>query len=107
MLRPWDSQVRESRPAPRSWHRQAVTKKPFNVSFANNSNYDLDHDSVRPYFYCNKEENFYYQQQQSELLVPSKNIWNKFELLPTPPWSRPLLASYIAVTSFSPGRQQW
>ena len=33
---------------------------PLNVSFANR-NYDLDYDSVQPYFYCDEEENFYQQ----------------------------------------------
>lgn len=59
---------------------------PLNVSFANR-NYDLDYDSVQPYFICDEEENFYHQQQQSELQppAPSEDIWKKFELLPTPP----------------------
>lgn len=58
---------------------------PLNVSFANR-NYDLDYDSVQPYFICDEEENFYHQQQQSELQppAPSEDIWKKFELLPTP-----------------------
>lgn len=55
---------------------------PLNVSFASR-NYDLDYDSVQPYFYCDGEENFYHQQQQSELQPPAPaNIWKKFELLP-------------------------
>ena len=67
--------------------RQAAAM-PLNVSFAN-KNYDLDYDSVQPYFYCDEEENFYHQQQQSELQppAPSEDIWKKFELLPTPPLS--------------------
>lgn len=81
---------------------------PLNVSFAN-KNYDLDYDSVQPYFYCDEEENFYHQQQQSELQppAPSEDIWKKFELLPTPPLSPSRRSglcspSYVAVASFSP-----
>uniref|UniRef100_A0A8C2R171 Myc proto-oncogene protein n=1 Tax=Capra hircus TaxID=9925 RepID=A0A8C2R171_CAPHI len=81
---------------------------PLNVSFANR-NYDLDYDSVQPYFYCDEEENFYHQQQQSELQppAPSEDIWKKFELLPTPPLSPSRRSglcspSYVAVASFSP-----
>lgn len=82
---------------------------PLNVSFANR-NYDLDYDSVQPYFICDEEENFYHQQQQSELQppAPSEDIWKKFELLPTPPLSPSRRSglcspSYVAVAaSFSP-----
>lgn len=81
---------------------------PLNVSFANR-NYDLDYDSVQPYFYCDEEENFYHQQQQSELQppAPSEDIWKKFELLPTPPLSPSRRSglcspSYVAFASFSP-----
>lgn len=81
---------------------------PHNVSFANR-NYDLDYDSVQPYFYCDEEENFYHQQQQSELQppAPSEDIWKKFELLPTPPLSPSRRSglcspSYVAVAPFSP-----
>lgn len=82
---------------------------PLNVNFANR-NYDLDYDSVQPYFICDEEENFYHQQQQSELQppAPSEDIWKKFELLPTPPLSPSRRSglcspSYVAVTtSFSP-----
>lgn len=80
-----------------------------NVSFASR-NYDLDYDSVQPYFIWDEEENFYHQQQQSELQppVPSEDIWKKFELLPTLPLSPSRRSglcspSYVAVaTSFSP-----
>uniref|UniRef100_A0A8C5V281 Myc proto-oncogene protein n=2 Tax=Microcebus murinus TaxID=30608 RepID=A0A8C5V281_MICMU len=81
----------------------AAATMPLNVSFANR-NYDLDYDSVQPYFYCDEEENFYQHQQQSELQppAPSEDIWKKFELLPTPPLS-PSRRSYVAVAaSFSP-----
>ncbi|XP_070337695.1 myc proto-oncogene protein isoform X2 [Equus asinus] len=81
---------------------------PLNVSFASR-NYDLDYDSVQPYFYCDEDENFYQQQQQSELQppAPSEDIWKKFELLPTPPLSPSRRSgfcspSYVAVASFSP-----
>ncbi|XP_006879355.1 PREDICTED: myc proto-oncogene protein-like isoform X2 [Elephantulus edwardii] len=82
---------------------------PLNVSFAN-KNYDLDYDSVQPYFF-DEEENFYQQQQQSELQppAPSEDIWKKFELLPTPPLSpsrRSGLCSpsyNLAFTSLTPG----
>lgn len=88
---------------------QTATTMPLNVSFANR-NYDLDYDSVQPYFICDEEENFYHQQQQSELQppAPSEDIWKKFELLPTPPLSPSRRSglcspSYVAVaTSFSP-----
>ncbi|XP_048214878.1 myc proto-oncogene protein [Perognathus longimembris pacificus] len=75
---------------------------PLNISFSSR-NYDLDYDSVQPYFYCDEEENFYHHQQQSELQppAPSEDIWKKFELLPTPPLS-PSRRSYVAVASFSP-----
>ncbi|XP_045141975.1 myc proto-oncogene protein isoform X2 [Echinops telfairi] len=87
---------------------QAATM-PLNVSFASR-NYDLDYDSVQPYFF-DEEENFYQQQQQSELQppAPSEDIWKKFELLPTPPLSpsrRSGLCSpsyNLAFASFSPG----
>ncbi|XP_007530361.1 myc proto-oncogene protein [Erinaceus europaeus] len=61
---------------------------PLNLSFTSR-NYDLDYDSVQPYFLCDEEENFYQQQQHSELQppAPSEDIWKKFELLPTPPLS--------------------
>ncbi|XP_076778239.1 myc proto-oncogene protein-like [Arvicanthis niloticus] len=82
---------------------------PLNVSFASR-NYDLDYDSVQPYFIWDEEENLYHQQQQCELQppVPSEDIWKKFELLPTPPLSASRRSglcspSYVAVaTSFSP-----
>lgn len=81
---------------------------PLNVSFASR-NYDLDYDSVQPYFYCDEEENFYQQQRQSELQppAPSEDIWKKFELLPTPPLSPSRRSglcspSYVAFASFSP-----
>ncbi|KAM6214530.1 myc proto-oncogene protein [Rhynchocyon petersi] len=82
---------------------------PLNVSVASR-NYDLDYDSVQPYFF-DEEENFYQQQQQSELQppAPSEDIWKKFELLPTPPLSpsrRSGLCSpsyNLAFASFAPG----
>lgn len=80
---------------------------PLNVSFANR-NYDLDYDSVQPYFYCDEEENFYHQQQQSELQppAPSEDIWKKFDCCPHPIPSRRsgrlCSPSYVAVASFSP-----
>uniref|UniRef100_G3UBM1 Myc proto-oncogene protein n=1 Tax=Loxodonta africana TaxID=9785 RepID=G3UBM1_LOXAF len=88
---------------------QQAAAMPLNVSFANR-NYDLDYDSVQPYFF-DEEENFYQQQQQSELQppAPSEDIWKKFELLPTPPLSpsrRSGLCSpsyNLAFASFSPG----
>ncbi|KAM5158066.1 myc proto-oncogene protein isoform 2-T2 [Mantella aurantiaca] len=51
-------------------------------------NYDLDYDSIQPFFYFDEDENFY-QQQYSRLQppAPSEDIWKKFELLPTPPRS--------------------
>uniref|UniRef100_A0A8C5KC22 Myc proto-oncogene protein n=2 Tax=Jaculus jaculus TaxID=51337 RepID=A0A8C5KC22_JACJA len=87
---------------------QAAATMPLNVSFANR-NYDLDYDSVQPYFICDEEENFYQQQQHSELQppAPSEDIWKKFELLPTPPLSPSRRSglcspSYVAVASYSP-----
>uniref|UniRef100_H0WRX5 Myc proto-oncogene protein n=2 Tax=Otolemur garnettii TaxID=30611 RepID=H0WRX5_OTOGA len=85
----------------------AAATMPLNVSFASR-NYDLDYDSVQPYFYCDEEENFYQQQRQSELQppAPSEDIWKKFELLPTPPLSPSRRSglcspSYVTVASFS------
>lgn len=71
---------------------------PLNVSFTNR-NYDLDYDSVQPYFYCDEEENFYQQQQQSEPQppAPSEDIWKKFELLPTPPCPRAAAPALLAL----------
>ncbi|XP_068094124.1 myc proto-oncogene protein [Hyperolius riggenbachi] len=60
---------------------------PLNAGFQNR-NYDLDYDTIQPFFYFEEDENFY-QQQYSRLQppAPSEDIWKKFELLPTPPRS--------------------
>ncbi|XP_060949714.1 transcriptional regulator Myc-A [Limanda limanda] len=73
---------------------------PLNSSLAS-KNYDLDYDSLQPYFYYdNEEEAFYPQQLQPP--APSEDIWKKFELLPTPPLSpsrRPSLSSLFPSTA--------
>lgn len=60
---------------------------PLNSNFQSR-NYDLDYDSIQPFFYFDEDENFY-QQQYNRLQppAPSEDIWKKFELLPTPPRS--------------------
>lgn len=60
---------------------------PLNATFQSR-NYDLEYDSIQPFFYFDEDENFY-QQQYSRLQppAPSEDIWKKFELLPTPPRS--------------------
>lgn len=60
---------------------------PLNANFPSR-NYDLDYDSIQPFFYFDEDENFY-QQQYNRLQppAPSEDIWKKFELLPTPPRS--------------------
>ncbi|XP_018414383.1 PREDICTED: myc proto-oncogene protein [Nanorana parkeri] len=61
---------------------------PLNANFQSR-NYDLDYDSIQPFFYFDEDENFYQQQQYNRLQppAPSEDIWKKFELLPTPPRS--------------------
>ncbi|XP_075067814.1 myc proto-oncogene protein [Mixophyes fleayi] len=60
---------------------------PLNANFPSR-NYDLEYDTMQPFFYFEEDENFY-QQQYSRLQppAPSEDIWKKFELLPTPPRS--------------------
>lgn len=49
-------------------------------------NYDYDYD-VQHYFYCEDDEENFYQQSQLQPPALSEDIWKKFELLPTPPLS--------------------
>lgn len=66
---------------------------PLNSSLAS-KNHDYDYDFLQPYFYYDKEEEFYPQRLQDP--APSEDIWKKFELLPTPPLSpsrRPSLSN--------------
>ncbi|XP_043922965.1 myc proto-oncogene protein [Protopterus annectens] len=71
------------------------------VSNTPNRNYDYDYDSVQHYFYCEDDEENFYQQSQLQLPAPSEDIWKKFELLPTPPLSpsrRSSLNPYPSIT---------
>lgn len=64
-----------------------ASNMPLNSNFQSR-NYDLDYDTIQPFFYFDEDENFY-QQQYNRLQppAPSEDIWKKFELLPTPPRS--------------------
>ncbi|XP_065132601.1 transcriptional regulator Myc-B [Paramisgurnus dabryanus] len=59
---------------------------PLSSSMAS-KNYDYDYDSYQPYFYCDNEDEDFYNQQHGQPPAPSEDIWKKFELLPTPPLS--------------------
>ncbi|XP_063777363.1 myc proto-oncogene protein [Pseudophryne corroboree] len=60
---------------------------PLNANFPSR-NYDLEYDTMQPFFYYEEDENFYQQQYNSlQPPAPSEDIWKKFELLPTPPRS--------------------